>query len=71
MAVWMASRLKKRPSPPSTRVLACEAFEAVEDRLDEVLDVMRLLETGTFLRRPDVPGFWSAKGVVATVVVAS
>jgi hypothetical protein len=40
--------------------LALEPVQAVEDRLDEVLDVVRLAKWGTFLRRPEVPGFWSA-----------
>ncbi len=33
--------------------------DAIDDRLHEVLDVVGLPEDRTFLRRPEVPGFWS------------
>ena len=36
----------------------------VEDRLDEVLQIVGVWNTLTFLRRPEVPGRWSLKGVV-------
>ena len=42
--VAIATSLWKRPSPPTTSVLPAKPVKRVEDRLDEVLEVVRLLE---------------------------
>jgi hypothetical protein len=49
--------------------VASGPFPGVEDRLDEVLQVVGLLELLTFLRSPEVPGFCPSKGVVSTRTV--
>ena len=49
IAVWTTASLKKRPSPPITRVAPSRALDVVEDRLDEVLDIAGLLEDGDLL----------------------
>src|SRR5271166_2820690 len=67
--IWIASRLKKRPSPPTTSVLPSKPSS--ESKIDwmKFSRYPGCWKTGTFLRRPEVPGFWSGKGFVATVLI--
>ena len=58
--------VEETPVAADDQRLALIALERIEDRLDEIFQVVGAWKTGTFLRKPDVPGFWSGNGLVAT-----
>ncbi len=63
--VCTAARLWKRPSPPTTRVWPRAVRKDVEQRLDEVLQIVRLLEHADFLAQAGGAGTLAGEGTGA------